>query len=73
MVDSGDNLREELNQDILLRSDVKSVVENISPWIPYLGIPSGGVIVGKRFNRQEQKHQPPKEAASVQEDGENTE
>lgn len=51
MVDSGDNLREELNQDKLLISDVKSVVEKISPWIPYLGIPSGGVIVEKRFNR----------------------
>jgi hypothetical protein len=54
MVDSGDNLREELNQDKLLKSDVKSAVETISPWIPYLGIFSGGVTVGKHvFNRTE--------------------
>jgi hypothetical protein len=50
--DSGENLKEEINQDKLLRSDVKSVVEMISPWNPHLGILSGGVTVGKHvFNR----------------------
>ena len=40
MVDSGNELREELNQDKLFKSDVKRVVAKLSPYIPYLGIVS---------------------------------
>ena len=46
-VNSSTALREELNQDGLFRSDVKGMVSAISPYIPYLGIFSGGVTTAK--------------------------
>jgi hypothetical protein len=52
MVDSGNELREELNQDKLFKSDVKSVVAKLSPYIPYLGIVSGGVTTVKHVYRK---------------------
>jgi hypothetical protein len=60
MVDSGNELREELNQDKLFKSDVKSVVTKLSPYIPYLGIVSGGVTTVKHVYRRAPE-QPPSE------------
>jgi hypothetical protein len=60
MVDSGNELREELNQDKLFRSDVKSVVVKLSPYVPYLGIVSGGVTTVKHVYRRAPE-QPPSE------------
>ena len=58
MVDSGEELRTELNQDKLFRSDVKSVVAKLSPYVPYLGIVSGGVTTVKHVY-QRAPEQPP--------------
>ena len=60
MVDSGNELREELNQDKLFKSDVKSVVAKLSPYIPYLGIVSGGMTTVKHVYRRTPE-QPPSE------------
>ena len=60
MVDSGNELREELNQDKLFKSDVKSVVAKLSPYIPYMGIVSGGVTTAKHVYRRAPE-QPPSE------------
>jgi hypothetical protein len=60
MVDSGNELREELNQDKMFKSDVKSVVAKLSPYIPYLGIVSGGVTTVKHVYRRAPE-QPPSE------------
>ena len=60
MVDSGNELREELNQDKLFKSDVKSVVAKLSPYIPYVGIVSGGVTTVKHVYRRTPE-QPPSE------------
>jgi hypothetical protein len=60
MVDSGNELREELNQDKLFKSDVKSVVAKLSPYIPCLGIVSGGVTTVKHVYRRTPE-QPPSE------------
>ena len=60
MVDSGNELREELNQDKLFRSDVKSVVAKLSPYVSYLGIVSGGVTTVKHVYRRAPE-QPPSE------------
>ena len=46
-VESGEDLEKELAKDKLLRRDLKSVVEKLSPYLPYLGFLSGGVTVGK--------------------------
>jgi hypothetical protein len=60
MVDSGNELREELNQNKLFKSDVKRVVATLSPYIPYLGIVSGGVTTVKHVYRRTPE-QPPEE------------
>jgi hypothetical protein len=52
MVDSGKELRTELSQDKLFRSDVKSVVGKLSPYVPYLGIVSGEVTTVKHVYRR---------------------
>ena len=52
MEDSGKELKTELNQDKLFRSDVKSVVGKLSPYIPYLGIVSCGVTTVKHVYRR---------------------
>ena len=61
MVDSGNELREELNLDKLFRSDVKSVVAKLSPYGPYLGIVSGGVTTVKHvYRKTPSEEEPPK-------------
>jgi hypothetical protein len=59
MVDSGEQLKTELNQDKLLRSDVKSVVGKLSPYISHLGIVSGGVATVKHVYRITPEPPPP--------------
>jgi hypothetical protein len=61
MVDSGEELKTELNQDKLFRSDDKSVVGKLSPYIPYLGIVSGGVTTVKYVYRRTPEPPPPSE------------
>ena len=46
-IESSDELEKKLVNDKLLKRDVKSVVEKLCPYLPYLGILSGGVTVGK--------------------------
>ena len=46
-IENSEELEKELQNDKLLRKDVKSVVEKLTPFLPYLGILSGGVTVGK--------------------------
>ena len=61
MVNSGEALKTELNQDKLFRSDVKSVVGKLSPYIPYLGIVSGGVTTVKHVYRRTPEPPPSEE------------
>ena len=46
-IESSEELDKELRTDKLLRRDVKSIVEKFTPFLPFLGILSGGVTVGK--------------------------
>ena len=68
MVDSGNELREELNQDKLFKSDVKSVVAKLYPYIPYLGIVSGGVTTVKHVYRRAPEQPPSEEEGSETDD-----
>jgi hypothetical protein len=65
MVDSGEELKTELNQDKLFRSDVKSVVGKLSPYIPYLGIVSGGVTTVKHVYRRTPEPPPSEEEPKI--------
>ena len=46
-IESSEELDKELRTDKLLRRDVKSIVERFTPFLPFLGILSGGITVGK--------------------------
>lgn len=59
MVDNGEELKMELHEDKLFRSDVKNVVGKLSPYIPYLGIVSGGVTTVKHVYRRTPKETEP--------------
>jgi hypothetical protein len=61
ITDSGEELKTELNQDKLFRSVFKSVVGKLSPYIPYLGIVSGGVTTVKLVYRRTSEPPSPSE------------
>ena len=46
-IESSDELEKDLSKDKLLRRDVKSLVEKLTPFLPYLGLLSGGITVVK--------------------------
>ena len=46
-IESPDVLSKELQKDELLKRDVYSLVEKITPFIPFLGILSGGITTAK--------------------------
>ena len=46
-IESSDELEKDLIKDKLLRRDVKNIVEKMTPFLPYLGLLSGGITVGK--------------------------
>ena len=46
-IESSDELEKELQNDKSLRRDVKKLVERFTPFLPFLGIISGGVTVGE--------------------------
>ena len=51
-VPSGDALAVELREDKLLQGNVKSAVNFIAPFIPFIGLVSGGATLGKHVMRQ---------------------
>ena len=46
-IESSEELEKELAKDKLLKRDVKSVIEKLSPYVPYLGILFWGITVGQ--------------------------
>ena len=46
-IESNAELEKELSKDKLLRRDVKFLVEKVTPYLPCLGLVSGGITVGK--------------------------
>ena len=46
-IESSETLEKELAKDKLLKRDVKFLVEKLTPFLPYLGLLSGAVTVGK--------------------------
>ena len=46
-IESADELEKDLAKDKLLKRDVKNLVERVTPFLPYLGLVSGGITIGK--------------------------
>ena len=63
-IESPDVLSDELRKDDLFKNDVQKVVELISPYIPYLGILSGGVTTTKRIYEHTNKEKIPTETST---------
>ena len=58
-IESPEELTKELNKDELLKRDVHSLVERITPYMPFWGFLSGGItttkhVYGHKTNKQEE-------------------
>ena len=51
--DSVENMEDELKRDKLLKRGVERLVSSITPYIPYLGLLSGGITVGKHVSKEQ--------------------
>ena len=51
VMDSVENMEDELKKDQLLRRDFTNLVASLTPYIPYLGLLSGGKTVGKHVSK----------------------
>ena len=56
-VPSGELLATELREDKLLQRDIKKVVEFISPFIPFIGVITGGATLGKHVMQQQRNEE----------------
>ena len=63
-IESSEELSNELKKDELLKRDVYSLVEKISPYIPLLGIPSGEITTAKHIYGHKSKTQNPSDAST---------
>ena len=54
-IESADALEKDLGKDKLFRRDVKNIVERFTPYLPYLGLVSGGITVGKHVVRKKKR------------------
>ena len=51
-VPSGDLLAAELKEDKLLQGNIKTAVGFITPFVPFIGVITGGATLGKHMMRQ---------------------
>ena len=51
-IESSEELEKDLVKDKLLKRDVKNILEKITPYLPFLGLLSGGITVGKHVVRK---------------------
>ena len=51
-VPSGDLLAAELKEDKLLQGNIKTAVSFVAPFIPFIGVITGGATLGKHMMRQ---------------------
>ena len=59
-IESADELEKDLEKDKLLKRDVKLLGERVTPYLPCLGLISGGITVGKhvikkKYNNNDMK------------------
>ena len=63
-IESFEELIKELKKDKLLKRDVHSLVERISPYIPFLGFLSGGITTAKHIYGHNSKIQNPQDLST---------
>ena len=51
-VPSGDLLAAELKEDKLLQGNIKTAVNFVAPYLPFIGLVTGGATLGKHMMRQ---------------------
>ena len=56
-IEDAESLSDELRKDELLKRDVYSLVESLTPYLPFIGILSGGVTTAKHIYNHKAKDQ----------------
>ena len=56
-IESSETLEKELSKDELLKKDVQNLIEKIAPFIPFIGLLSGGITVGKHVVNKKYKNE----------------
>ena len=64
MIDSSSELGQELDENQMFKKEVKNLVEDLTPYIPRVGLMCGGLIVGKhvinkRIKTSDEMKEPP--------------
>lgn len=47
LIDDGESLEKDLKDDELFKRDVKNILGYITPYLPFVGLTSGGIKIGK--------------------------
>ena len=71
-VPSGELLAAELREDKLLQRDIKKVVGFISPFIPFIGVITGGATLGKHVMRNNYSQEASTSGGTTQGEGPST-
>ena len=66
-VPSAKDLAVELKEDKLLQGNVKTAITFIAPFIPFIGLVTGGATVGKHVMRNKNRNEEPKPTESPSE------
>ena len=64
-VPSGDALAAELREDKLLQGNIKTAVNFVAPFIPFIGLVTGGATVGKHMMKQRASNFESEESSST--------
>ena len=54
LVDDGESLEKELENNELFKGDVKNILCYITPYIPFVGLVCGGICLGKHVMKRRQ-------------------
>ena len=58
LVDDGESLGKDLENNELFKRDVKNILCHITPHIPFVGLVCGGICLGKHVMRRRQPKEP---------------
>ena len=58
LVDDGESLEKDLENNELFKRDEKNILCHITPYIPFVGLMCGGICLGKHVMRRRQPKEP---------------
>ena len=61
LVDDGESLRKDLEENELFKRDVKNALSYITPYIPFVGLVCGGICIAKYVMKKKRSEEPEKD------------